>query len=182
MARRTGKRRTGVDMFKGTLIGGVLCSAGAMPLMAGDIDVEFSGTLITDPCEVKTESEDQTIEFNPISARRFIDHNESTPVSFSIWLRECDLSLGEQVSVTFYGENTGLNPALFAVTGTAEGIAMAITDSSGHPVLPGESQDQITLVKGDNQLMWQARIQSTVGQQVKEGEFQSVLTFSLEYE
>lgn len=181
MARRTGKRRLGVDMFKGMLIGGVLCSTGAMPLMA-DTDVEFSGTLVTDPCVVETESEDQTIEFNPISARRFIDHNESSPVSFSIWLRECDLSLGKQVSITFYGDKTGVNPALFAVTGTAEGIAMAITDGSGKPVLPGESQDQISLVNGDNQLMWLARIQNPVGQPVKEGEFQSVLTFSLEYE
>lgn len=180
MARRN-LRRAGTNLLKGSLLGGALCATGVMPLMA-DTDVEFSGTLIADPCQVDTDSEDQTVEFGPVAAKTFINHEQSASARFSVWLRECDLAMGSQVTVTFYGQKDEVNPTLFMVDGTAKGIALALSDSSGHAVTPGSEQPPQTLNDGDTELKWEARIQSTAGSQVTEGDFVSVVTFSLEYE
>ncbi|VDZ85071.1 fimbrial protein [Kluyvera intermedia] len=185
MSRKRQTRRTGPDWvakgLKGLVSGTMLSMAGVIPVMA-DTDVEFSGTLVADPCQVDVDSEDQTVDFGAIASKTFINHDQSAPETFHILLKDCDLTLGEKVSVTFYGEKDATEPALFAVTGQARGIALAITDSEGHPVTPDGAQSWRPLAPGDVQLTWQARVQSTAGKAVTEGEFQSVVTFSLQYE
>lgn len=180
MARRN-LRRAGSNLLKGSLLSGALCATGVMPLMA-DTDVQFGGTLIADPCQVDTDSEDQTVELKTVATKTFINHEQSAATPFSVWLRECDLSMGSQVTVTFYGQKDEANPALFAVDGTAKGIALALSDDSGKAVTPGSEQQPHELNDGDTELKWEARIQSTAGSQVTEGDFVSVVTFSLEYE
>ena len=182
MVRRRRSRRVGGQFLKASALGGALSMAGVMPLMA-DTDVEFSGKLVSAPCQVDTESEKQTVEFWPVVTKHFLNNEQSYPADFSIRLRECDLSLGTQVTVTFLGDKNSIKPGLFALTGTTEGLALAITDSAGRPVLPGEGQQPVALTGTDNDLTWQARLQSTGGYgTVTEGEFLAVITFQLEYE
>lgn len=182
MVRRRASRRTGNYFISAAALVGALSMAGAVPLMA-DTDVMFSGTLVSAPCQVDTQSADQTVEFWPVVAKHFQNNEQSYPAGFSIRLHECDLSLGTQVMVTFVGEKDSVKPSLFALTGTSEGLGLAITDSNGHPVFPGESQQPVALTGTDNDLNWQARLQSTGGYgTVTEGEFLAVITFLLEYE
>lgn len=182
MVRRRRFRWVGSQFLKVSALGGGLSMAGVMPLMA-DTDVEFRGTLVSTPCQVDTVSEEQIVEFWPVVAKHFLSNEQSYPADFSVRLHECDLSLGTQVTVTFLGEKNSIKPGLFALTGTAEGLALAITDSTGQPVLPGESQTPVALKGTDNDLTWQARLQSTNGyNSVSEGEFFAVITFQLEYE
>ncbi|MFV8867046.1 fimbrial protein [Serratia fonticola] len=156
----------------------VLCASG----VRADTDVEFSGTLVADPCRVETDSEAQTVEFGAIPAKTFIDAVQTVPKTFHVHLKECDLSLGSQVSFTFTGEKDAAEPTLFKVSGSATGIALAIEDSEGRVVTPDGEQQAVTLTEGDTTLTWRTRVQSTVGRHVGEGEFSSVVTFALRYD
>lgn len=147
-----------------------------------DTDVEFSGTLVADPCQIEMDSLEQEINFGNIAAKTFINHNYSVAKSFSIHLTECDLSLGNQVSVTFLGEEDSTHPGTLAVTGSAKGISIRMTDSEGRLVAPNEAQPVSGLHAGDTILEYQARIQAQDFSQVSEGDFSAVTTFVLVWE
>lgn len=182
MRRRKSRHRTGNPLFAASVLGGVLGVASVTSVIADVTEVEFSGTLVADPCQVDMESASQTVEMWPVATQTFINNETSGPKDFAIHLRECDLSLGSQVSVTFLGEKNILNPDLFAVDGTAEGVALTIFEHTGKRIIPGEKQKAVALIGGDMTLQWQARLQSTVGKDVTEGEYQAIVTFQLEYE
>lgn len=146
-----------------------------------DTDVEFSGALIAEPCQIDSDSEDMTIEFGAIAAKTFIDHTESAPKRFSVWLRECDLELGSQVIVTFNGNKSSDNADYFAVTGLSKDIALKIVDGAGDIVKPGKQQAKHELDKGDTELQWQASIIHTSSDDVTPGDFYSTVNFLLEY-
>lgn len=178
------RQRRGVtprSALKGLASGVALGMAGVMPLMA-DTDVEFSGTLVADPCQVAVGDEAQEVPFGNIPSKTFFNNVQSAPEAFDITLTECDLSLGNQVFVTFSGEKDATHSDLFAVTGTATGIALHISDHTGAQVTPDGEQVPVPLAEGDTQLTWQARVQSTAGRNVTEGDFQAVVTFTLRYE
>ncbi|MGN8010275.1 fimbrial protein [Enterobacter sp. 22325] len=182
MVRRKSSRRIGCLIIKAFSLGCLLIMAGVMPLNA-TTDVEFSGTLVSSPCMVDTDSEDQTIDFFPIAGKYFSNNQQSYPVDISILLYDCDLTLGTQVTVTFFGEKDSIRPDLFALTGTTKGLALAITDLEAKPVLPGVSQKPLELKGINNEFRWLARLQSTAGYgAVSEGEFVSLITFQLSYE
>ena len=73
-------------------------------------------------------------------------------------------------------------PGLFAVTGTAGGIAIAVEDADGTPVLPNTAMRPATLTTGDTNLNFQAFVSAPVHSRVREGDFECVTTFLLEYD
>lgn len=169
----------------------VLCLPGAtllvlalavMPPAYADTDVNFSGTLVADPCELHMDSEDQIVDFRNVPSKTFIKYHRSERERFSIRLTECDLSLGETVTVTFKGAEDTAQPGLFAVTGTAAGIAIAVEDAAGTPVLPNVAMRPATLTSGDTILDFQAFISAPDHSQVREGDFECVTYFLLEYD
>ncbi len=147
-----------------------------------DTDVYFSGNLIADPCELHVDSEDQIVDFRNVPSKTFIQYHRSERERFSIWLTECDLSLGDTVTVTFIGSEDIYQPGLFAVTGTAAGIAIALEDESGTPVKPNVPMRPSALVAGDTFLNFQAFISAPVHSRVREGDFECITTFLLEYD
>jgi len=165
---------TGVPMI-------LLALAGA-PASKADTDVLFSGTLVADPCELHVDSEDQIVDFRNVPSKTFIKYHRSERERFSIRLTECDLSLGDTVTVTFNGNEDLDQPGLFAVTGTAAGIAIAVEDADGTPVLPGVAMRPAALTAGDTILNFQAFISGPDHSRVREGDFECVTVFLLEYD
>lgn len=159
-----------------------------MVLLAGvsvthaDTDVYFSGNLIADPCELHVDSEDQIVDFRNVPSKTFIKYPRSERERFSIWLTECDLTLGDSVTVTFLGTEDSAQPGLFAVTGTASGIAIAVEDENGVPVKPNVPMRPAALKEGDTFLNFQAFISAPVHGLVREGDFECITTFLLEYD
>ena len=147
-----------------------------------DTDVEFSGTLVSEPCQVATESEEQLVDFSNIASKTFIKHTRSAPKRFTIMLKECDLELGTQVSVTFLGEPDAIQPDTFAIQGQAKGIAIALEDENGKPVPPNQELTPVNLVEGDVPLNYVAYVQATDFEQVDFGDFMTTVTYALEYE
>ncbi|WP_249226397.1 fimbrial protein [Entomohabitans teleogrylli] len=160
----------------------VLLLAGMTTAFA-DTDVVFSGTLVEDPCELHVDSEDQIVDFRNVPSKTFITHDRSGRERFSIWLKECDLSRGDTVTVTFIGAEDAFQPGMFALTGgTAAGIAIAVEDADGTPVKPGVAMRPTTLVAGDMVMNFQAFISAPDHSRVQEGDFECVTTFLLEYD
>ncbi|TQI78369.1 type 1 fimbria pilin [Serratia fonticola] len=147
-----------------------------------DTDVNFKGTLIVDPCIVSTSSAEQTIEFGNIAASTFINHNRSAGERFKITLAECDLSLGSTVSITFNGTAAGQQPDAFSVTGTAEGIGIALEDAEGKTITPNVSLESSPLNAGETVLEYMAYVQGPDYKGIKQGSFVSQVTFTLAYE
>jgi type 1 fimbria pilin len=155
-----------------------LFSARAM----ADTDVQFRGTLISDPCLVETDPDGQTVDMGTIGAKTFMTHPRSAPKNFSIHLTECDLSLGNTVSVMFNGTEDGEQSGTFAVTGDAKGVAIALEDKEGTAIKPGSAMKAVPLTEGDTWLNYVAYVQGTDYSKVKEGAFESKAIFFLEYE
>lgn len=160
----------------------ILLALAAMPGAYADTDVNFSGTLVADPCELHVDSEDQIVDFRNVPSKTFITSARSERERFSLRLTECDLSLGETVKVTFMGTEDASQPGLFAVTGTAAGIAIAVEEADGTPVLPNVPMRPAALTAGDTTLNFQAFISAPVHSQVQDGDFECVTTFLLEYD
>lgn len=160
----------------------LLCALSGTPRAVADTDVIFNGTLVADPCEVHIDSEDQIVDFRNIPSKTFIEYHRSEPERFSIRLTECDLSLGETVKVTFVGAEDGRQTGLFAVTGTAQGLAIAIEDEGGSPVLPNVPLRPAALTAGDTYLNFRAFVSAPVHSQLQDGDFECVTTFLLEYD
>jgi len=147
-----------------------------------DTIVDFKGTLVADPCQVATDSEDQEVFFDVIPSKTFIKQNRSSPRPFRIHLTDCDLSLGNAVMFTFVGEKEATQPGTFATTGEAKGIAIALEDDDAMAVENGKALPAKALTGEDSWFDFRAFVQSTGYESVKEGDFESVVTFSLEYE
>jgi len=147
-----------------------------------DTDLNFRGTLITEPCTLTEQSEDQSVDFGDIASSTFLSHNRSTPRSFEIKLSNCDLTVGTSVAVTFSGETDDTQPDTFAVTGGAAGVAIALETKEGVKVIPGEAASPVALNENEIVLGYKAYVQSNLALAVNEGNFQSVITFSLQYE
>ncbi|MFP2428879.1 fimbrial protein [Enterobacter ludwigii] len=160
----------------------LLCGAlAALPAQA-DTDVEFSGTLVADPCLVDTDSQEQEIDFGNIVSKTFISHESTAPKDFRIHLLECDVTLGTQVSVAFLGDESLTQPGAFAVSGDAKGIAVRIEDAEGRTVTPNREYVAAELLPGETILTYRARITATDVSEVTEGEFTAVATFALDWE
>ncbi|NIG46418.1 type 1 fimbrial protein [Enterobacter sp. Acro-832] len=176
MGRRQRIRRGGLT--EAVLLCGALAS---LPAQA-DTDVEFSGTLVADPCVVDTDSQEQEIDFGNIASKTFINHESTAPKDFRIRLLECDLTLGTQVSVTFLGDESLTQPGAFAVTGDAKGIAVRIEDAEGRTVAPNRAHGAGDLLQGETVLAYRARVTAKNVSEVTEGEFMAVATFALDWE
>ncbi|WP_024547672.1 fimbrial protein [Siccibacter turicensis] len=147
-----------------------------------DTNVEYSGTLIADPCVVDTGSEDQTVDFGTVVKKTFSNHTRSIAEPFRIRLIECDLTAGNNVAVTFNGTEANDQPGAFAVTGDAQGVAIALEDSDGNAVEPAKTMKPVPLTGEETILNYRAFVQSSDYSNVREGAFESVVSFTLEYD
>lgn len=155
-------------------------------LLAGsalaDTDMLFEGTLVSEPCSVDVKSAEQTIDFRVIAAKTFLTNKRSAPIAFSIKLVDCDLSVGTRVSTTFIGTEDSTQTGTFAVTGGAQGVAIALETDDGDAILPNQTTSPEKLSDDETVLNYKAYVQGNDASAVKEGEFTSVVTFSLTYQ
>lgn len=149
---------------------------------AADTDVVFDGVLVAEPCNISTDSEEQTVDFKNIPSKTFISSNRTVPERFSILLKECDLSLGQTVTVSFQGRESDNAQGNFATDGDAKGISIAIEDREGNAIHPNQPAKSVMLDDGDTALEYNAYIQADDYSRVDYGDFTSSVTFSFEYE
>ncbi|WP_210726367.1 fimbrial protein [Photobacterium damselae] len=189
-----------------TVAAAMIASSSAFALTPGSTGgsgvLTFTGEILDAPCSIAPESADQTINMGQISNRELDLGGKSQAHPFSIKLENCaigtvDSTTGKYdptkpsingVTVTFTGgtqQIDGTGDELFAITGSASGAGIAITDANGAPVVNGTPTGALKLVEGDNQLGFSSYMQSLTSDpktsQVVPGDFQSVVNFTLTY-
>ena len=173
-------------MAVATLMALGLAAGAAHAADQGHGKVTFTGAVVDAPCSIHPDSVDQTIKLGQISNAALKGGGTSTPRNFDIKLENCSFgtpATKNKVAVTFTGMESDAVAGLLGATGTAKGVAVAITDGSGKVVKLGEPTKGQKLQAGNNTLSFAAYVQGTSNDKVAitEGDFQAVADFTLAY-
>ncbi|MHA6679810.1 fimbrial protein [Enterobacter cloacae] len=167
---------------------GFICTAPLCHAVAPEVNIQYSGTLVDDPCVIPPGEEEISLDFGGVVDKYLYANQRTHGKQIEIHLTECDLSLGESVTVTFEGvENTQL-PGLLAVDGTsqANGIAIGMETVDGEPLPLNKNTGRRLLTPGSNTLPFLVYIQgepeAIKNKTITQGIFSATATFNLEYE
>ncbi|AYO39790.1 fimbrial protein [Serratia sp. P2ACOL2] len=151
--------------------------------------VNFTGSIVDAPCSITPETVDQTVNLGQVSNVALKDGGRSTPKNFQIDLENCTVETGKTVQVTFTGAKAQeTNKNLLAITGSASGAGIAMTDTSGALVELGKAGTAQMVQNGNNTLQFSAYMQglTAAGEggtaiDVVPGDFAAVTDFTLTY-
>lgn len=147
-------------------------------------DMQFHGTVISRPCDIVTESQDQLVELKTISVKHLYRNLHSLAEPFSIKLINCKTAVFKDVNIMFSGVEDSELPGHFAITGEATGIGLALFDASGEMINLGSSVKS-SLYEGNNQLDFSAWIKghpkAIEERSITEGDFIAIANFTLSY-
>ncbi|WP_337263553.1 MULTISPECIES: fimbrial protein [unclassified Serratia (in: enterobacteria)] len=146
--------------------------------------VHFYGGLLTSPCSLTPDSQDQAIDLGEINARAFQNTgDQSLPVRFSLSFHNCLLGAravvdnpngqrdaeatrlylqGEQAAtLLFLGDSDVHNPELLKLHGGVQGIALRLKDDRGRDLPINQQSRPYMLQPGSNTLWFSAQLEST---------------------
>lgn len=158
------------------------------PSVTADDNVHFRGALVAEPCVIPPGDEEIQLDFGTIIDKYLYLNMRTQGQAFDIRLADCDLTLGNSVTVTFQGtENTAL-PGLLAIDGNsvATGIAIGLETRHATPIPLNEASSRYLLQEGSNVISLKAYVQgepqAIADRMITHGPFSAVVTFSLVYE
>lgn len=150
-----------------------------------DNNLHFSGTLVSEPCNLDPQTSDITVDFSSVVEKYLYQNTRTLGVPFVVNLTDCDISLGNKVTMTFKGTESSVLPGLLAVTGTAKGIAIGMETPEGTKLPFNQPTPEYALVTGSNQFILHAYVQGepvAIAQQtITPGDFSATATFELAY-
>lgn len=162
-----------------------------LPARAASADVVLKGTLVAEPCTVAagSDGDNVVVDFGTIAEKTFysLTSGRTWLQPFHILLKECDLTLGKTVKITFTGTEDAEQPGLLAVTGGngVAHIAVGLQTSDGRMLSFNKQTDDYALQAGNTQLDFKAYVQASdegvKNKSVGRGTFEAVSTFELEY-
>lgn len=156
-----------------------LMSAGTMA-DTGAGTVTFTGTVSDAPCNIASESVDQTVPFGLVS-KSYLNANNEVMRNFNIELEQCDTTVLKTASITFYGPNNATGAEL-KTNGVAKNVAVRLATAGGNDITLGTAVESPML--GDtNILRFVAYAKKAAGAagDVTEGKFSSVADFRMSY-
>ncbi|HCR1077297.1 TPA: fimbrial protein [Enterobacter cloacae] len=155
---------------------------------ADDNNVRFYGALVAEPCVIAPGDEDIHLDFGTVIDKFLYQYTRTKGHQFEIRLRECDLSLGKTVKVTFKGTENVALPGLLAIDAGSEakGIAVGLETLEANPLLINKESGAYLLQAGNSVIALKAYVQAEpqalADKKLGRGTFNTVATFSLEYE
>ncbi|CAI1182180.1 fimbrial protein [Serratia ficaria] len=146
--------------------------------------VSFYGGLLSAPCSLAPDSQDQSIDLGEVNARDFQNAGDrSAPVRFRLSFRNCLLGAraladnpagprngdanrlylqGEQAAtLVFLGESDIANPQLLKLNGGVQGIGLRLRDQQGCALALNQQSRPYILQPGSNTLWFSASVEST---------------------
>lgn len=147
-----------------------------------DTDVHFSGTLVSEPCQLSQDSEEQVVDFGSINKGIFNNNRLTAAKSINIQLINCDVSIAENVVFIFNGEEDVSQPGFFSVTGDASGIAVMLINDNGTQIKPGQKIPAKKIINLDNGFTFYAAVYGPDSDLIIPGDFTSTLLFSMSYD
>lgn len=117
-------------------------------------EFNFSGTLVEEPCLLDPEDSAIEIDYGTVISKLLYSHQRTAGKPFTLHLLECDLSLGESVSVTFIGTEDSEQPGLIALDAlsTARGVAIGIETLDNKLIPVNQATQAQKLSSGSNEL------------------------------
>jgi type 1 fimbria pilin len=162
-----------------------------MSYSSTDNELKFTGTFVNEPCEVSIGGSGAgiNVDFGTVPEKNFYNSSSDYAWSekFSILLKNCDLSIGTQVKVTFAGVEDLEQPGALAINSNngISHVAIIILDSKGNKLLVNTQSDSYLLSAGNTSLSFVANLKASrdgvKNKTVGSGSFNSVATFVLEY-
>lgn len=161
-------------------------------------ELQVGGEIMLSPCVLAMESEQQTVRLGEIPRYRLTRPGSRTPpVAFRLRLLDCgsstpDLRNNQQggvgiyapeqpgVFISFIGEQLNGGSQLFRLQGTAQGVALRISDREQRQILPGVRSNPLLLNQGDNSLVFYAQLEKGIGE-LRTGTFSTLINFTLDY-
>ncbi len=145
--------------------------------------VSFYGGLLTSPCSLTPDSQDQAIDLGEVNAAAFQNAgDQSVPVRFRLSFRNCLLGAravvdnpvgqrdaeatrlylqGEQAAtLVFLGDSDAHNPSLLRLGGV-QGIGLRLKDDQGRVLSINQQSRPYILQPGNNTLWFSAQLEST---------------------
>lgn len=177
--------------MKKSLIAAALIAGSAMATSAFAVDgqVQFTGALTEDACELVTGTNPIDVQLGTyaVTSINGAAGEKTTPVDFAIELQNCASSLvGQAVYAKFSGTRDTTNRDLLAITpGSAEGVGIELGDDGGNLVELNSTSPATTFtIAADStaSLNYNARYVSTAaGAGVKAGDANAVADFDIMY-
>ncbi|HHR6130239.1 TPA: fimbrial protein [Providencia alcalifaciens] len=153
-----------------------------------EMKVQYEGFLVADPCVIAPGQEDIFLDFDNI-VDKYLYLNERTPGKrIDIQLIECDLSLGNEVNITFNGIENSQLPGLLALSqgSDADGIAIGIETIDDIPLFLNEKSSNIPLSSGSNTLSFKVFVKgepdAIKNKKISKGHFSAITQFNINYE
>ncbi|WP_449544880.1 fimbrial protein [Lelliottia amnigena] len=173
---------------------GVSLCALSLVLMAGinvdeaqalDNNLHFSGTLVSEPCNLDPQTSDITVDFSSVVEKYLYQNTRTLGVPLVVNLTDCDISLGNKVTMIFKGTESSVLPGLLATTGSAKGIAIGMETPDGTKLPFNQPTPEYAIATGSNQLTLKAYVQgepvAIAQQNITPGDISATATFELAY-
>lgn len=178
------------------IMGMTLASGTVFAADQGHGVVNFKGEIIEAPCSISADSVEQTVDLGQVTSSTLKGGKSSSPVAFSIKLQDCDVSslAKKTVTATFTGKAASFDStsSLLALSGTASGAGIAITDDGKKPIKLGMASTPFTFNNASTSdtlqsatLQYAAYLQGAADNTqnpIIAGQFTSVANFTLAYE
>jgi type 1 fimbria pilin len=152
-------------------------------------NMRLYGVLVAEPCVIPPGQGEIQLDFGSIMDKELYQNQRTLGQRFELKLEECDLSLGNVVTVTFTGIENPQLPGLLALEASSEakGIAIGLETLAGERLPLGKPSTKYDLQVGSNTLALKAYVQgeakAIADRTIKRGTFRSVTaTFKLDYE
>ncbi|MGG7779868.1 fimbrial protein [Klebsiella aerogenes] len=148
-------------------------------------ELQFSGTLVADPCTVAPDDENIDVEITDIIDKYLYINTRTHSKPFSIHLQDCDVETGETVVTRFEGTESTELPGYLAMTDASIGAAVGIEESDGTFLGINKNSRAVQLSDGSVGVNFKAFVEgepeAIKNKTVKLGEFTAVATFFLVY-
>ncbi|MGL4429829.1 MAG: fimbrial protein [Silvania sp.] len=172
--------------YRLTMFAFLFCTAAVIsPAQAVDNNLSFNGTLVSEPCDLDPATTDITVDFGTVIEKYLYLNTRTNSKPFVINLINCDISLGNQVAITFKGTESAALPGLLAITGSAKGAAIGMEMPDGTPLPINQPTPPLTLNSGTSSYAFQAYVEGEPdeikNQSIVPGVFSAIATFEMNY-
>ncbi|OUC37009.1 exotoxin [Enterobacter sp. J49] len=165
-----------------------LCVAPMCHAIAPEINIQYRGVLVAEPCAIPPGEEEFTLDVGAIIDKYLYAEKRTPGKRFQIRLTECDTSLGKTVKIMFQGVENSSLPGFLAIDGksSARGIAVGLETPEGIQLPINTYGAKLALEPGSNVIPFNVYIQgepqAIMSKNITLGDFSATATFALEYE
>lgn len=152
---------------------------------AGHGRINMKGAVVETPCAIDVGDRAQVLSLGAFPVSDILIYGQSPWSDFSIRLFGCSLSRGNPAypdwhyfRVTFDGEQDVSGN--FRLSGSASGISMVITDSSGGNVRPKEQMSPVNITPGEMKLNYSVYMVPS-RETIRPGTYNASVRFRLDY-